>query len=289
MKKKKRMVEILFRALMATVLFTLFQRIVLFTGWVDVMVARGWSLLAIQAAAASLEFLFAGVVVILIMPRILRLGSPPNWLPEFLSADVKGVMLGVLSFVVFGLLGVIIAKILGIYVGDPSVIFAWPDIRPDPDVVGFGYFLLSLVPGVWEELAFRGLVLSRFQKAIKPWPAVLLSAFFFALFHLSNLITQPPSAAIGGVIMSFFFGIVWGLMTVRTGSVIPAMLSHYLVDSMGMVFLNVDMADPAKGTLFFLLLVISFVIVNIMLTTAFYPSSPKKQTAKGQQMEKKGV
>ena len=97
MENKKGMVEILIRALVATLLFTLFRRMMLFTGLVDGMVARGWSLLAIQVAAATLEFFFAGIIVILIMPRSLQMGSPSNWLHEFLSVEFKGVLLGVLS------------------------------------------------------------------------------------------------------------------------------------------------------------------------------------------------
>lgn len=289
MKKKNRILSTLLSTLMATLLFTFFRRIVMFTGLVNFMVNQGWSLLSIQITAAAIEFLFAGMVVFVIMPRLLGLVSLKKRLLEFLYTDFKIIVLGVLSYVVFGLLGAGIAKTLGIYIGDFSVILAWPDIKPDPDVVGFGYFILALVPGIWEELAFRGLVLSRLEREFKLGTSIFLSAFFFALFHLSNLITQPPSSAIGGVIMSFFFGLVWGMMKVRTGSVVPAMLLHYLIDAMGAVFLNVNGTDPAKVTLFFLLLVITFSIVNVLMTMVLFPTSKMKMGAREEQLKSERI
>jgi membrane protease YdiL (CAAX protease family) len=126
--------------------------------------------------------------------------------------------------------------------------FAFPDIRPDPDVIGWGYFLLALVPGIWEELAFRGLIQSKLRTAFSTPTSILLSSLFFSLYHLSNLVNQAPAQVISGMVMAFFFGIGWGTMTIKARSVIPAMISHYLVDSMGQIFLNVDGTDPALAT-----------------------------------------
>jgi membrane protease YdiL (CAAX protease family) len=149
-------------------------------------------------------------------------------------------------------------------------VFALPDIRPDPDVVGWGYFLLALIPAIWEELAFRGLIQSKLRKVFSVKLSILLSAASFGLFHFSNLLTQPPSQAIPGVILAFFFGIGWGYLTIRTNSVIPAMISHYLVDSMGQIFLSVDNSDPALTTSFFLLLTLLFPVFNILLARIAY-------------------
>jgi membrane protease YdiL (CAAX protease family) len=163
------------------------------------------------------------------------------------------VLLGILSFVVFCVLATVISLGMGIFEGDLAIVFAYPDIRPDPDVIGWGYFLLSLVPGIWEELAFRGLIQSKLREVFSSTLSVLLSAVFFGLFHFSNIVTQAPSQVIFGVIMAFFFGIGWGFMTVRARSVIPAMISHYLVDSTGKIFLSVDSSNPALVTGFFVL------------------------------------
>jgi len=272
MMNKENKSVLLFTILLATILFTFLRRINLFNGLLNILVERDWSLLRIQIAATSIEFFFAAIAVFLLMPTLLGFKRGDRWLQTVSKYDMKTAMLGTLSFGIFCLLGAGIAIVLGIYVGDPSVVFAWPDIQPDPDVVGFGYFALALVPGIWEELAFRGLILTRLQKHFKAGMAISLSAFFFAIFHLSSLIAQPPAVVIGQVLMAFFFGLAWGVMKFRTGGVLPGVISHYLVDSMGAIFLNVDAADPIKATIFFLLLTLSFTVVSIFLTRIMYPN-----------------
>jgi membrane protease YdiL (CAAX protease family) len=81
------------------------------------------------------------------------------------------------------------------------------------------------------------------------------------------------------MIMAFFFGIGWGYMTVRSRSVIPAMISHYLVDSIGLIVLNVDGSDQALATGYFLLLTLLFPVFTIILTKALYNQSPDLSSA----------
>lgn len=236
----------------------------------NILAGRDWSLLPILLVCVLIRMIFAGVVVLFILPFILRSGSWRDWLPEYLRINLKIVFLGILSFVVFGTLATVIALGMGIFKGDLSAVFAFPDIRPDPDLIGWGYFLLALVPGIWEELSFRGLIQSKLRTAFSIPVSIFLSALFFGLYHLSNLVTQAPAEVIPGVIMAFFFGIGWGYMTIKARSVIPAMISHYLVDAIGQIFLNVDGTDPALTTGFFLLVTLLFPIFNIILTKFVY-------------------
>jgi sodium transport system permease protein len=80
--------------------------------------------------------------------------------------------------------------------------------------------VLSIVvlPAVCEELAFRGFILSGLRRRFKPWTAILLSSFLFALYHLNVFQLLP----------TFLLGAVLGLLTVRSGSILPAMLFHLL-------------------------------------------------------------
>ena len=255
---------------LATLLFSVFRRI-------DSLFQLG-NILAEWTASATLVFLtmalvrlvLAGIVVLIVLPPILGYKKLGDWLPGYLQVDRKRVLLGGLSFLMFGALAAAISLSMGIFRGDLAVVFAHPDLGPDPDIVGWAYFFLALVPGIWEELAFRGLLLSKLRARFSNTAAILLSAVFFGLFHFTNLLTQAPSQVIGGVIMALFFGIAWGVMTVRSRSVVPAMLSHYLVDAMGQVFLNVDGANPALATGFFLLLTVAFSAGNIVLAKILY-------------------
>lgn len=83
-------------------------------------------------------------------------------------------------------------------------------------------FLLSLLqiavlPALLEELLFRGLVLSAMRPA-GDGVAVFGSALIFALMH--NSLSQLP--------FTFVLGLLLGYITVRTQSILPAMLIHFL-------------------------------------------------------------
>lgn len=261
---------IILRVVLSVLLFSLFLKIDALLGIGNAFFDLGWSAPLIVLAVTLVRMILAGIVVLAVLPVILGLKGLRNRLAEYLRIDLKAVLLGILSFVIFCTLAAVISLGMGIYEGDLSAAFACPDTRPDPDVIGWGFFLLALVPAIWEEMAFRGLILSKLREGFSTKAAILLSAAFFGIFHFSSLLTQPPSYALGGVIMAFFFGIAWGVMTVKARSVIPAMLSHYLVDSMGQVFLGVDSSNPGLTTGFFVLLTLTFPVFNIMLTELMY-------------------
>jgi len=90
----------------------------------------------------------------------------------------------------------------------------------DLDSGQFLTYLLSfaLVPALCEEVAFRGFVLCGLHQGFRPRNAVFLSSFFFALFHLNVFLFVP----------TFLFGVVLGLLTVRSKSLLPAILFHFL-------------------------------------------------------------
>lgn len=80
---------------------------------------------------------------------------------------------------------------------------------------------LAIVPGICEELTFRGFVLSGLQTKLRPMTAILVAAIFFAGFHF----------------LFFRFGVTCGLGVLlgyvcwRTGSIGPAILIHTMHNS----------------------------------------------------------
>jgi sodium transport system permease protein len=87
-----------------------------------------------------------------------------------------------------------------------------------PPAIGLGVVALALVPALCEEIAFRGFILTGLHRRLRPRNAVLASAFLFALYHLNVFLFLP----------TFGLGVVLGLLTVRSRSVLPAMLLHFL-------------------------------------------------------------
>jgi len=95
------------------------------------------------------------------------------------------------------------------------------------------------MPSIDEEIAFRGIMLGLLIKVLKSNirvfgikllnPAILITSILFGLVH-GFYITD--SFEVGFNIFPFFytmsFGIFWGWMTVRSGSILLAILSHTL-------------------------------------------------------------
>ena len=76
--------------------------------------------------------------------------------------------------------------------------------------------LMTVVPAFVEELFFRGLVLRGLLKPLGAVGAVVVAALIFAGFHMSPDRFLPQAAA----------GLIFGWLTVRTRSVVPAMIAH---------------------------------------------------------------
>ncbi len=75
---------------------------------------------------------------------------------------------------------------------------------------------IAVVPGICEELFFRGTVLAGLRRSIGPVGAVLLSSFLFAASHGSPDRFVPQC----------MLGLVLGVMVLRTGSIVPGMVLH---------------------------------------------------------------
>lgn len=85
---------------------------------------------------------------------------------------------------------------------------------------GYGWttvFLLMCVqPAIFEELAFRGVILGALQDVMTPREAVLVSALMFMLLHLAPV--NFPHLLL--------MGLALGYVRVRSGSLYPCMLMH---------------------------------------------------------------
>ncbi len=95
----------------------------------------------------------------------------------------------------------------------------------------------ALVPAICDELAFRGVVLRGLQHSFRPRNAVFLSAFFFALFHMNVFLFIP----------TFVLGVILGLLTLRSRSLLPAILFHLLHN--GVLIALIPLSHYSEGTL----------------------------------------
>ncbi|MED4581779.1 type II CAAX endopeptidase family protein [Brevibacillus choshinensis] len=90
---------------------------------------------------------------------------------------------------------------------------------------------LVVLNSLLEELFWRGFVLQRFKSAISRPVAVILTSFFYSLYHL--VVSTVLFGLKWGVLITllvFLVGIVWGWMKGKFPSVYPTWFSHMLAD-----------------------------------------------------------
>ena len=85
-------------------------------------------------------------------------------------------------------------------------------------------FFIAIVPGICEEIMFRGTILKAYEKlGIKK--AIIISAVLFGMFHFSLINLIAPA----------ILGIVFGIMVYKTNSIYSSMLAHALNNSIALI------------------------------------------------------
>ncbi len=98
----------------------------------------------------------------------------------------------------------------------------------------FNVTMLALVPGVCEELLFRGYAQRQFERAAGPAGGIILAGGLFGLYHLRP--SQLLPLMVLGLYMAY---LVW-----RTGSLIPAMGVHVVHNGLAVVGARYVEAHP---------------------------------------------
>jgi sodium transport system permease protein len=113
--------------------------------------------------------------------------------------------------------GVVIAEIYPI---SPNMLAGLEGLEKMFDAAPRGWMLLAMaaVPAVFEELAFRGFMLSGLKSETKDWTAIFITAAFFGITH--GILQQSLNAGMIGVLL--------GYVAVRTNSIIPTMIIHFM-------------------------------------------------------------
>jgi membrane protease YdiL (CAAX protease family) len=82
--------------------------------------------------------------------------------------------------------------------------------------LGIQLFSIAIMPGVWEELAFRGLIMGQLQRSVGAREAIVLSSLLFGIIHLAWF-SLPYLVGIG---------LILALLRQRSGSLVPGMMLH---------------------------------------------------------------
>jgi len=106
-----------------------------------------------------------------------------------------------------------------------------PNLRP------VEFVPLAALIGVYEELVFRGFLMTRLRRATGGWTlAVILSTAVFTALHAFE---QTQSALVIVAILS----LVFSLVTIWRRSIIPAIIAHALFDLSQLLLLHLQAGD----------------------------------------------
>lgn len=87
--------------------------------------------------------------------------------------------------------------------------------------------IIGLLPGICEEVMFRGYIINGFTRH-GFWKAVIISGILFGIFHLDPFRLLPTA----------LLGIYLGYLTLKTNSILPAMLAHFINNSLAVLISN---------------------------------------------------
>jgi membrane protease YdiL (CAAX protease family) len=101
------------------------------------------------------------------------------------------------------------------------------DLSSDLPPISSG--LLVTIPSMLEELVWRGIVLTTFLNKYSERKAIIFSSLGFGLIHLLNLaMGRDLIWVLGQVVWAFCIGLFYGYVFVKTRSLLPSMIVHYL-------------------------------------------------------------
>jgi len=185
----------------------------------------------IQLYLPSLMFqalVFLSLVLVILKNPLRQGGSYWNLSENIASIGVKradfnfmNIAIGVIFVFAAILILNIISNIIGYY-----GFFQAEDITyllPRTPLEKVFWIALSISAGVTEELCFRGFVITRLSILTgSVWPGVVIGALCFGIGHLYQ--------GWAGAILIGIYGLMFGLLFIARGSLVPCIVAHVLQD-----------------------------------------------------------
>jgi len=89
--------------------------------------------------------------------------------------------------------------------------------------------LFVTIPSMFEEVGSRGITLTVFLRKYSERKSIIFSSFGFGLLHLLNLLNGADFVwVMGQIVWAFIIGLFYGYSFVKTRSLLPPMIVHYL-------------------------------------------------------------
>ena len=132
-----------------------------------------------------------------------------------------------------------------------------------------GMLLEAINPGLFEEIIWRGIILTLLLKKYSLRTSIAINTVLFALAHLVNLLAGQPLIVMLGQLVFVLIGTPFlALVFVKTNSLIPGIVIHYSIDAFQGLFiytLILPGADLVSRGIFMLL---GWFVGNILAISA---------------------
>ena len=143
------------------------------------------------------------------------------------------VQLALLALSCYAILALSQAAVSFVYRFFEGLPITWGFVRRVFDLLGdlppSSPSLLVSFPSIFEEAAFRGIVLTVFLGRYSERKAIIFSSLSFGLMHLLNLTSGRDLVWVTGQIAwAFILGLFYGYVFVKAHSLLPSMIVHYL-------------------------------------------------------------
>lgn len=197
-----------------------------------------------------------GLLWLIIVPRFLKLPDDTQSLRKYLEnirllsfhSLKRNMGLAILCSLIILTSGLVFSILTGYYVFDPNQI-----LPPDSTTLFVGF-----VPGIWEEVAWRGVILTVLLKNYRERKAIVISSILFSVPHLLNLLgvaitTESILSALAQLVYTFFLGLLFAYLVIRTDSLLPAIIVHYVIVAIGPLVIFTPGADPLVKSIMMML------------------------------------
>ena len=193
---------------------------------------------------------------LLLVPRSLGLPNGKESLKEYVktiglkpdSKIVRNILLGICCSIIYFVSTYIFGNIFGTYIFDLDVIFGNPGTSIS--IYGWFLFILMLIPGIWEEVSFRGVISTLNLRKYSKRTVLIVVALIFGLFHFFNLLSGSSLVLTWvQVVYAALMGFLFGYLFIKTKSLIHSIILHYLINSVGQLFTYVVFENTLEGAL----------------------------------------
>lgn len=230
-----------------------------------------------QIIQIIIKFILLAILVFFLLPLVYKLPRKYYSYQEFLKGInlqfqppyLRIIFVTIGCYAIFVLCELIGSFIYGQYVFDISRV-----------VPPLSYNILDVNAGIFEEIMFRGIIFTLLLNHFSERRSLLYSSLLFGVVHYANLLngfsyevfiytTAQATWAIG-------MGFLWGYLVLKTNSIFPAIILHYLSNAFDSLWLYIPSVS-IEIRLIYMLLFAKFIPIIISILLIRYLAKNKEK------------